>query len=205
MSSRYVAARIEEFLDAVAAREAAPGGGAVAAIVTAAAASLAAMAARFATEPAGDGADLARAADRIRVRAGQLADADAAAYRAVLDAYALPRSGDPAARRERISAALWQATEIPVRIAELGAEVAGLAGPLLEAGNRRLAGDAYAAIALAEAAVRAAATLVRINAHAGGLGAELVNRADRAVRAADQVGRQAAALIDGRYPKRPIE
>lgn len=203
MNQHYLTFRVDQFLDAVAAREPAPGGGAVAAVVTAAAASLTAMAARFSADSMAHGDDLARDADRIRDQVGTMADADARAYSAVRDAYTQPRSGDLTARRERIRSAVWHATEVPVQIAELGADTAELAIRLVEAGNRHLVGDAYAAIALSEAAVRAAATLVRINAHTGKLGDDLVNRADRAVRAVDRLSRTATSLIGDRYSTVP--
>lgn len=208
MKTSLVTFRIERFLDEVAAKVPAPGGGAVAAVVTAAAAGLAAMAARFSADSLADGAELAQEADRIRKRVSALADADAQAYGAVIEAYARRRSGgsaDSAARREDIRSAMSYATEIPVQIAEFGGEVAGLAIRLLEAGNRHLAGDAYAAIALSAAAARAGAVLARINVHTGKLGDEFVNRADRVVRAVEGLERAAATLIHDRYSAEPSE
>lgn len=205
MKEPLLTLRIERFLDEVASKAPAPGGGAVAAIVTAAAAGLTAMAARFSAESLADGAELAKEADRIRERVGTLADADAQAYGAVIEAYARRRSGDPAARRGDIRSAMSHATEIPVQIAELGGEVAGLAIRLLDGGNRHLAGDAYAAISLSAAAARAGAVLARINVHTGKLGDEFVNRADRVVRVVEGLERDAATLIDDRYPASPGE
>ena len=95
-----------------------------------------------------------------------LAQADAAAYGRVLDAYRIPR--DDEERRRKIREALSDAADVPLSVAEVGAEVAGNAGQLAEAGNPNLRGDAVTATILARAAVHAAATLVEINVSAGG-------------------------------------
>ncbi|GAB1509430.1 cyclodeaminase/cyclohydrolase family protein [Actinophytocola sp. KF-1] len=138
---------MKSFLDAVAARTAAPGGGAVAATTAAAAAALVAMAARFA-----DDETTAATADELRATLLGLADADAAAYTAYL-----------AARGEARKAALAAATEVPRKIASTAARVAGLARELAERGNPRLLGDARVGELLADAAATAATVLVEIN------------------------------------------
>ena len=142
------------FTERVAARTPAPGGGAVAAVTAASAAALVAMAARFSDEPAGP-------AEELRARLEPLADADAAAYTAVLTAYRLP-AADPT-RRERIADALRAATEVPREIAVASREVAALADRLAASGNRNLVGDARVAALLARAAAEAATALVEIN------------------------------------------
>lgn len=207
MSESFLNQPVGEFLDGVAAREAAPGGGAAAAVTAAAAAGLAAMAARFsvrdaressAPEPTAgidDAAALADRADRLRRRVASLADEDAAAYRAVLDAYAMPKEADPQGRRDRIRAALRRAAEVPLRIAEVGAEVAGLGARLVEVANPNLRGDALVAVLLADAATRSAAGLVRINVDLGKLdedplGRELLDSARRCEAAAGEAVRR---------------
>ena len=149
---------VGEFLDALAARAPAPAAGACAAITAAAAAALAAKAARFS---AGELGELAATADRLRAEVVPLADADGAAYGAVLAAARLPR--DHPDRRERLAGAVAAATEIPLRIARIGAEVATLAGRLEREGNPNLRGDAQAAALLADGATQAAVALVHIN------------------------------------------
>jgi formiminotetrahydrofolate cyclodeaminase len=52
---------------------------------------------------------------------------------------------------------------VPMAVAEVGNEVAGIAARLVEEGNPNLEGDAIAAVLLAEAGVRAAAVLAEIN------------------------------------------
>ncbi|HEV7652320.1 MAG TPA: cyclodeaminase/cyclohydrolase family protein [Actinophytocola sp.] len=142
------------FTERVAARTPAPGGGAVAAVTAASAAALVAMAARFSDRPAGP-------ADALRARLEPLADADAAAYTAVLAAYRLP--ADDPTRRRRIADALHTATEVPREVARAAREVALLADDLVERGNENLAGDARVAALLARAAAAAATALVEIN------------------------------------------
>ena len=155
------------FLDLVASREPAPGGGASAAVTVALAAALTAMAARFSTEHLADADELAARADELRGEAVPLAGADAAAYGRVLDAFRTPRD-DEEARRQEIRAALTEAADVPLAVAGIGAEVAGLSSRLVDEGNPNLRGDAITAAVLAGAGTRAAAALVGINVSAGG-------------------------------------
>jgi formiminotetrahydrofolate cyclodeaminase len=162
----YTELPLARFLDMVASREPAPGGGASAAVAVALAAALTAMAARFSTEHLDDAGTVADRAEELRSRVMPLAQADAAAYGRVLDAYRIPR--DDEERRRKIREALSDAADVPLSVAEVGAEVAGNAGQLAAAGNPNLRGDAVTATILARAAVHAAATLVEINVSAGG-------------------------------------
>jgi methenyltetrahydrofolate cyclohydrolase len=184
---------VRSFLDLLAAREPAPGGGAAAALTGALAAGLVAMAARFSDARIHAAADIARQADELRARVAALADRDAAAYRAVLDAYRLPKEGDGAGRRDRITAALHAAAEVPLEIAEIAAQVAALAAGLAAAGNPNLRGDTMAAAHLAAAAARSAAALVDINVSLGRLPGELSRRAAAAVAAAQASAAEAGA------------
>jgi methenyltetrahydrofolate cyclohydrolase len=169
---------LEEYLAAVAARQPAPSGGAVAAVTVASAAGLVGMAARFSGELAGTSispAELATEADGLRAAVLELGDADAVAYAEVLAAYRAPREQPD--RRERIRGALVEAANVPLRIAEVGAQVAAAGLELARRGNPNLAGDAMTAVLLAEGATRAAAELVRINVELGELDPALADRA----------------------------
>lgn len=172
----YLGQPLGGFLDLVASREPAPGGGATAAVTVALAAALTAMAARFSTEHLADADELAGRADGLREEVVLLARADAAAYGRVLDAQRTPRD-DEEGRRRKIRDALTEAADVPLSIAGIGAEVAGLAARLAEEGNPNLRGDAVAAAVLAGAAARAAATLVEINVSAGAADDGRVSRA----------------------------
>ena len=195
MTASFLNEPLERFLDLVAAREAAPGGGAVTAVTVAAAAGLTAMAARFSGSQIPASAEIAEQADELRHRAMRLAAEDADAYTAVLTAYALPREPDPARRTAQIRQALRGAAEVPADVAGVAAEAAVLGLRVAREGNPNLRGDAVTAILLAEAAARAAAGLVQVNAELGKLGPDLPDRAGAAVSAAARAREQAG--LDG--------
>lgn len=174
----YAELPLGRFVDMVASREPAPGGGASAAVAIALAAALTAMAARFSADHLADAETIADRAEELRNRVMPLAQADAAAYGRVLDAYRTPRDDDEK-RRRRIREALSEAADVPLSIAEVGVEVAGNAARLVEEGNPNLRGDAVTAAALAKAGVRAAATLVEINVSAGGADDDRLSRVDQ--------------------------
>ncbi|MGH9295056.1 MAG: cyclodeaminase/cyclohydrolase family protein [Acidimicrobiales bacterium] len=141
----------------------APGGGAAAAVSLAMAAGLVAMAARFSSAQLPEAGPIAERADSLRSRAAALADADALAYVGVLEALALPREPEPAARAGAVREALSHAAQVPLEIAENAVEIARLASRLSAGGNPNLRGDAGTSAVLAAAAARAAALLVKIN------------------------------------------
>jgi formiminotetrahydrofolate cyclodeaminase len=167
---------LAELLEAVATATPAPGGGTSVAWTCALAAALAQMA----------GAPAGRAGE-LRARALALAEDELGAYAPVLEAQRLP--GDDPLRGERIDAALARASDSPLEIARVAAEVATLAARAAAGAGPALRGDAAAGALLAEAACRAAARLVEIN---------LADRPDdeRLARAAELVGRAADARRD---------
>ncbi len=163
----------------MAARTPAPGGGTSAAAATAVAAALVEMAARF------TGAwGLAHRAREMRGRALELAEIELEAYAPVLEALRLPR--DDPERAARIDAARTQASESPLEVAHLAAEVADLAAELATDGNTNLAGDAITAALLAEAAAQAGARLVAINLTDGPMVDQAAEQARRAHAARDR-------------------
>ncbi len=184
---------VRGFLDQVAARTPAPGGGVAAAVTGAMAAGLVAMAARFSATRMPGASDLADQADELRRRLDQLADMDARAYAAVLDAGR--QLGDDGQRRERMREALLGAALVPLEIAGIGVEVALMAARLAEAGNPNLRGDAVTGAVLAAASARSAACLVDINVGLGGLDPGLSRRAAQA--AADAADAAAAGDYGG--------
>lgn len=141
---------LQGLLDAVAARTTAPGGGVVAGIVAALAGALGGMCARFS---AGDQAGFAERADELRARAASLSQSDPAVY---ADYVRARRSG----RGDDVAAALDEAIRIPLEVAEVAAELAGLALGLARSGNPNLRGDATVAVLMGAAAARAGAALV---------------------------------------------
>jgi methenyltetrahydrofolate cyclohydrolase len=156
----YLDLSLREFLDLVASGRPAPGGGSVAAVAVALAAGLSGMAARLSAGQLPDAPVLADRADASRQRVAPLARADAESYGRVLDAY---REPDSEIRKERLRDTLSGAADVPLAVAEVGNEVAGIAARLVEEGNPNLEGDAMTAVLLADAGVRAAAALAEIN------------------------------------------
>jgi formiminotetrahydrofolate cyclodeaminase len=175
--------RIDALLDAIGARQLAPGGGSTAALVGAMAAALCTKTARYSND---DGA--VAQARVLEQRLLELAPEDAKVFEDALRTLDEPREPDPDRRDWQLGRSLAAAAEVPLRIAEASADVALLAAELSERGKAELQPDAAAAALLAQAATRVASHLVTVN-----LGTtehdERVQRAARTV----EVARAAAA------------
>jgi methenyltetrahydrofolate cyclohydrolase len=156
----YLELPVGRFLDLLASGESAPGGGSAIAVSVALAASLSSMAARLSTKHLADATGLVERAAGLRERVAPLARADAVAYGRVLVAQ---RAREAPYRDGDVRAALSEAADVPLAVAEAGAEVASIAARLASDGNPNLEGDALCAVLLAEAGVRAAVRLVEIN------------------------------------------
>jgi len=191
--SSFLDEPVRGFLDQLAARTPTPGGGGAAALTGAMAAGLVAMAARFSAKQLPEAAELADEADELRRRLAQLADLDAQAYAAVLEALRLPREASQ--REVQRQEALLGAALVPLEIAGIGARVAVMAARLAEAGNPNLRGDAVTGAVLAAASARSAACLVDINVGLGGLAPGLSRRAAQA--AADAADAAERATMSG--------
>ncbi|HEY3652591.1 MAG TPA: cyclodeaminase/cyclohydrolase family protein [Streptosporangiaceae bacterium] len=190
--SSFLDEPVRGFLDQLAARTPTPGGGGAAAVTGAMAAGLVAMAARFSATRFPDAGELADQADELRRRLAQLADMDARAYAAVLEALRIPR--ETSQRKVQRQEALLAAALVPLEIAGIGARVAVMAAGLAEAGNPNLRGDAVTGAVLAAASARSAACLVDINVGLGGLDPGLSRRAAQAAAdAGDAAGGASAA------------
>jgi methenyltetrahydrofolate cyclohydrolase len=153
-TSSFLDMPVREFLGLLADGQPAPAAGGAAAMAVALGASLCAMAARLSARQLADAADLQSQAERLAGVVAPLADADAQAYGAVIAARR--RGGD-------VTAALSAAADVPLRVAEAGAEVAALAARLAAGGNPNTRGDSFTAGLLAAAGTRASCALVRIN------------------------------------------
>lgn len=105
------------------------------------------------------------AAGELRASLLTAAEEDAAAYLSVVAARRMPRDSDAerAARKAAVADASVAATEVPLRIARLAAEVLDLAAGIAPIGNRNAASDAGVAALLAATAVRGASLNVTIN------------------------------------------
>jgi methenyltetrahydrofolate cyclohydrolase len=153
---------LRAFLDAVATDEPAPAGGSTAALAVAMAAALVAKVARVSSDWPEAGSAVAQA-ERLRKRIAPLAQSDAEAYEEALAALHLPEQLEPEVRDLAIGQVLARAAEIPLVIAEAGADVASLAAVVADRGALERRGDAIAAAILAESGARAAAHLVTVN------------------------------------------
>jgi methenyltetrahydrofolate cyclohydrolase len=123
-------------------------------------------------------------AGELRGRALELADIELHAYEPVLEALRLPK--DDPDRVDRVGAAREKASESPLEVARVGAELAELACDLARTGNQNLAGDAIAGALLAEASAQAAARLVAINLTEGAAVSEAAELARRALTAREE-------------------
>jgi formiminotetrahydrofolate cyclodeaminase len=165
----YLDLRLRTFLRLLSDDQPGPVGGAAAALGVALAASLCVMTARLSSRQLPEAAELAAHAERLADTVAPLAQADCDAYGAVIAARRRPAEpGAPAApqddeRRRRLAAALSDAADVPMRVAEIGVQVAALATRLAIHGNPNVHGDAVTAALLAEAGARSACALVRIN------------------------------------------
>ena len=191
----YLGLPLGRFMELVASREPAPGGGASAAVTVALAAALSSMSARFSTGHLVEAPALTERAEQLRSEVMPLARADAAAYSRVLESYRGQRQGDKEGQRRKIREALSEAASVPLAVAEIGAELVGIAVRLVREGNPNLRGDAVVAALLAEAGGRAAAKLVEINVAAGGTDNGRLARASELV--ADAAAAQQAAKSAG--------
>jgi methenyltetrahydrofolate cyclohydrolase len=153
---------VRELLETFASREAAPAAGSAAAIVVAMAAGLIGKIAKASPDWPEAKSTVAQA-DRLRKRTAPLAQSDADAYLEALAALHLPEHLESEVRDMALGQVLARAAEIPLAIAEAGADVARLAAEAAEHGIEERRGEALAAALLAESGTRVAAELVALN------------------------------------------
>jgi formiminotetrahydrofolate cyclodeaminase len=162
---------VEEFTDRLASAEPVPGGGSASAIAASLAASLLGMVAaltvgrqKYSDYAAGAEQAAAAAAD-LRHRFLRLADADAEAYAALVEAMRLPRESDAerAARGERLRAAARVASEVPLEMVRSAEDLAAGIEHLAGRSNINAASDLAVAALLTDAAAHGAAQNVLVN------------------------------------------
>ena len=194
MSGDLLDAPLGELLETLAGESPSPGGGSAAAIVVAMAAGLVAKVARASVGYWDEAGGVIGQAESFRARVAPLAQADAEAYEEALSALRGREGLAERYRDQQLRAALERATEIPLRIAEAGCDLAALAALLVENGNPEVRADAAAAAILAESGARVAAQLVGTNLgataddprvrHAESLVEAAANASERALAAA---------------------
>jgi formiminotetrahydrofolate cyclodeaminase len=177
-----------ELLEEVSSPEPMPGAGYCAAVALEMAAGLVAMAARASRADWGEGRGAAAQATTLRERIAPLAERNLDAYREAVSLLGGAESpGD-----ESLRDALARAAAVPLEIAEVAVDVAALAAVVAERGDQAKRADAVSAALLAEAAARAAATLVEVN-----LGT--TSSDERVARARDLAGSATAAAGRARH------
>jgi glutamate formiminotransferase/formiminotetrahydrofolate cyclodeaminase len=160
-------AGVEPFIEQLAAPTATPGGGSAAAASGAMAAGLATMVAsmsrgkkaylQYESQLSEAIARLAQLREELK----SAIDADAESYNVVMKAYKSAKESNDG--NAAISAALKQATSVPLGVAERAVEVAKLAIDLKPITNPNMKSDLITAIALAKAALEGALANVEIN------------------------------------------
>ena len=164
-------AGVEPFIEQLAAPTATPGGGSAAAATGAMAAGLASMVASMSRGKKAYlqyESQLSQAIARLshlREELKSAIDADAESYNVVMTVYKSAKSsgGGASDGGAAISAALKQATSVPLGVAEKVVEVAEIAANLKPITNPNMKSDLATAIALAKAALEGALANVEIN------------------------------------------
>jgi glutamate formiminotransferase/formiminotetrahydrofolate cyclodeaminase len=160
-------AGVEPFIEQLAAPTATPGGGSAAAAAGAMAAGLASMVASMSRGKKAyvpNESQLSEAIARLGHLREELKDAinaDAESYNVVMKAYKTAKESPDGGAA--ISAALQQATSVPLGVAEKVVEVAKIANNLKPITNPNMKSDLATAIALAKAALEGALANVEIN------------------------------------------
>jgi formiminotetrahydrofolate cyclodeaminase len=198
VDGEYAQIAVADLLERTAAETPAPGGGSIAALTIGLAAALVAMVARSSRGTWGDAAGVAAQAIELAERCPRLAHDDARAWEAAFATLrsAVEKSDEepepdaPADERGdfQLGALLASSADLPVVIAETGADVAVLAALAAKLGDGALRADAAAAATLAHAGTRVGAHLVSVN-----LGTREGDERTRRAEAAEWRAGQAAA------------
>jgi formiminotetrahydrofolate cyclodeaminase len=200
VDGEYAQIAVSDLLERTAAETPAPGGGSIAALTIGLAAALVAMVARSSRGSWVDAAGVAAQAIELAERCPRLAHDDARAWEAAFATLrsAVEKDGEApdAATDERndfqLGTLLASSADLPVVIAETGADVAALAALAARLGEGALRADAAAAAMLAHAGARVGAHLVSVNLGTRD-GDERTRRAEAAEWRAEQAATEALA------------
>lgn len=160
------------YVAALASEEPAPGGGSAAAVAAALAAALGEMVCNLTFgRPAYAAAEpelrlAATHAGELRVRFLTAAHDDEAAYRRYIEATCLPKrtEEEQSARRAALQDALAGAADVPLGVADGCLDLLAVLEPIARLGNKHTISDVTVGAYLVEAALRAAAVNVQVNA-----------------------------------------
>ncbi|MBM3187474.1 MAG: cyclodeaminase/cyclohydrolase family protein [Chloroflexi bacterium] len=167
----YTDMQVSEFLDALASSEPTPGGGSAAALGGALGAALVSMVCNLTIGKKGyeqvdrPMRELLAKTEALRKELPELLEADTQVYGKVMATYRLPRKTpeQKAEREAAMQAALKEAAEVPLIIAERCAQIVDLALPAAEMGNQWAVSDAGVGVLFAEACMHGALLNVYIN------------------------------------------
>ncbi len=162
---------LQDFENAIKSSEPTPGGGTVAAVALGQAAALVSMVAELTLasdrweDAHAEAAEARAVAADIMPWASHLADADAEAFDAVVDAFKLPKGNDEekAVRKQAIRTATLGAAEVPFETAQHACALLPHVLAMAERGNSNAASDAGVASLMATAAAKGAVFNVIIN------------------------------------------
>ena len=161
----------KDFLTDLASKEPTPGGGGAAALTAAIAAALTSMVSNLTLgkEKFAQVEDKIRpilvSAEILRTRMLALVAADAAVFDSFMKAYKLPKNTEEekAERSESIQIAAYDASEVPLKIADSCLDILHISSQLVRIGNPSVITDATVAALLARAALRSACYNVHSN------------------------------------------
>ena len=162
---------LREFCNETLSDSPAPGGGSVAALMGALGVSLGGMVANLSAgkrgweEKLGYFSDWAVKAQQLKDELLFLVDEDTAAFKKVMDAFALPKESaeEKAARSASIQQANKYAAEIPLRVMETACKSYQLLAEMAEKGNPASISDVGVGLLAVRACIAGAAMNVRIN------------------------------------------
>ena len=171
-AQKLVLKDLRAFANETASESVAPGGGSVSAYVGALGISLATMVANLSSHKRGwdeRWEEFSEAADRgqgLKDALLRAVDEDTEAFNAIMAAFGLPK-GTPEEKSARLAAievATVQATEVPLRVTQLGLECFPLIRQMVDTGNPNSITDAGVGALCVRAAVLGAALNVKVNA-----------------------------------------
>lgn len=211
MDDRLTELTLRDVVERLATKSPVPGGGSASALAGAMGAALLSMVVELSSR--GDEAgqpnsrtelrDIHTAAAQWQSELLNLAQLDANAYAAVVQARRLPRGSDleRQARDVQVAAAVREATRAPLHVLRAAAEVLGLAERLAPLGAVKAISDVGVSAVLAHAAARGAALNVRINLPAvddDDLRQEATRTLDELLPALERRQRAVAAAVEER-------
>jgi formiminotetrahydrofolate cyclodeaminase len=163
VNNDYTLLAVGELIDQTAEPTPAPGGGSLAALMVGLAAALVVAIARSSRDSWPEAAGVSAQAVELSERCPALARDDAIAWTNAFDVLRAAIEGTVGERDGELQRLLEKSADLPLQIAEIGADVATLAALAAKHGEPGLKADAVSAAMLAHAGARVGAHLVVVN------------------------------------------